>query len=135
MYVCQNGRLALAVSKLSSDLNSSRSRIYQREPLLIKLQTAILDLANMVAPMSALFGAIKNEFIMFWSSTIGLANFMLVDKSAECFPLGPGLFYLPHIKGVTSENMQILHSFSVKELAYKSLNLIKSSRYIPNIII
>ena len=85
--------------------------------------------------MSALFGAVKNEFIMFWSTTIGLPNFMLVDKSAQCFPLGPLLFYLPHIKGVTSENMQILHSFSVEELAYKSLKLIKSSRYIPNIII
>ena len=64
-----------------------------------------------------------------------MPNFTLVDKSAQGFPLGPGHFYFPHIKAVTSENMHILHSFSVKELAYKSLNLIKSSRYIPNIII
>ena len=50
------------------------------------------DLANMVAPISAGFGALKNEFSMFWSTSV--PNFMLVDKSAQYPPknlLGPGL--------------------------------------------
>ena len=45
---------------------------------------AILDLANMVAPLSACFSALKNEFRMFWSTC--LPNFMLVEKSAQYLP-------------------------------------------------
>ena len=52
---------------------------------------AILDLANMVAPLNACFGALKNEFRMFWSTF--MPNFMLVDKSAHSSPLEPGLSY------------------------------------------
>ena len=46
----------------------------------------------MVAPMDAGFGALKNEFNMFWSTSV--LNFMRVDKSAQYpakNPLGPGL--------------------------------------------
>ena len=53
---------------------------------------AILDLANMVAPMGTGFGTLKNEFSMFWSTFV--PDFMLVDKSAQYSPknpLGPGL--------------------------------------------
>ena len=44
---------------------------------------AILDLAKMVAPRSAHFGALKNEFKMVWSTSKCMPNFMLVDKSAQ----------------------------------------------------
>ena len=50
---------------------------------------AILDLANIMATMSSCFGALKNEFRMFCSTSI--PDFMLVDKSAQCSPLGPRL--------------------------------------------
>ena len=43
----------------------------------------------MVAPISAGFGAFKNEFSMFWSTSV--PNSMLVDKSALKSHLGPRL--------------------------------------------
>ena len=55
---------------------------------------AILDLANMVAPLGACFGALKNEFRMFWSTC--MPDFMLVDKSAQSSPLEPGLRLICH---------------------------------------
>ena len=61
---------------------------YEVRILITYLLAAFLDLANMVAPLSACFGALNNEFRMFWPTC--MPNFMLVDKSAQSSPLEPG---------------------------------------------
>ena len=41
-------------------------------------------------PKERLLRALKHEIRMFWSTS--MPNFMLVDKSAQSSPLGPGLY-------------------------------------------
>ena len=74
---------------------------------------AILDLANIMATMSSCFGALKNEFRMFCSTSI--PDFMLVDKSAQCSPLGPRLSTRSHLecKSTSLDTALVCYGFCI----------------------
>ena len=100
--------MAVAMSKLSSDLESFRSKIYKRaiiyDPMTVGYKVMIESnsgkrpswIMQIWSPQWVPASApSKNEFSMFWSTSV--PNFMLVDKSEQYppkNPLGPGLYIL-----------------------------------------
>ena len=86
------------MSKLSSDLESFRSKIYKKRAIIydpvtfgykVMIESNIGKLPSWIWqiwwPQWALASVLsKNEFSMFWSTSV--QNFMLVDKSAQ-YPL------------------------------------------------